>query len=219
MKLIFKYIIVQCLLFVSIAACAHNPDLSSTILIEQSEDKWVLQIRAALTAFEYEVESSFGGSSYATPEEFQELVVRHVRENMLILFNDNNQVELKNGMVKLGHETSVTFEVIGSPTTIKSLQVMNSSFKDIPRNQSALMVLKKGFTKEQFTLNAKNLHTAELKIANSKFVLVTTDAEKAGFSFYILGGILLVFSIITVLYKALSVKNNSVVPDSNIVAA
>lgn len=119
---------------------AHQPDLSSTILSEQGEDKWVLQIRGALTGFEYEIHQNFGKDSYATPEEFQELVIKHVKDNVSILFDESNNVVLKNGLVRLGHETNVIFEVKGVPGNFEEVKFKNSSFKDISRNQSALII-------------------------------------------------------------------------------
>lgn len=208
MKKKFKYLIVHCLLLISVVASAHNPDLSSTILVEKGENTWILQIRAALTAFEYEVESHFGKDAFATPEEFQALVVEHVRENLSIKYNSHDVAELKNGKVKLGHETSITFEVIGLPTSIEFLEVENSSFKHIPRNQSALMVLKKGFAKEQFNLNAKNDHTAKLKVANSKIVLTTPTSEENNSSIYFLAVAILFVSVIFFGYK-LARKNRT----------
>ncbi|MCF8244262.1 MAG: hypothetical protein K9J37_05610 [Saprospiraceae bacterium] len=47
--------------------------------------------------------------------------------------------------MQLGHETSVVFELAGVPENFSEISVKNSSFKDISRNQSALIVLKKGF--------------------------------------------------------------------------
>lgn len=152
---------------------AHNPDLSSTLLIEQQENKWILQIRAALTAFEYEVEKHYGKDAYTSPEEFQGLVTELVAKNAAVLFNKTEGLALENGIVKLGHETSVTFSLAGAPSNIQTLAVKNSSFSDIPRNQSALIILKKGFSKDQFVLNNKNQHSMELKIKDAKFVAIT----------------------------------------------
>ena len=126
------------ILFISWSAQAHQPDVSSTMLIDQGENKWVLQVRAAMTAFEYEVEQHFGKDAFATPEEFRDLVIKHVQENMFIKFNNMDEVVLKNGNVKLGHETSVVFEIEGTPETVNNLTVKNSSFSKIYHNQSGL---------------------------------------------------------------------------------
>ncbi len=196
-----KFLITLCVLFISMGAQAHQPDLSSTILVEQSENQWILQIRASLTAFEYEVEQHFGESSYASPEEFQALVIKHVQENTSIFFNGTNAAVLQNGQVKLGHETSVSFQVAGTPEAFKSLAVKNSSFSDISRNQGALIVLKEGFAKDQFILNNSNGHTAKLEVRDTQFELITPAQEETKFSLLFFAGALLVLSLIYFAFK------------------
>jgi len=51
-----RFLITLGLLLISWGAKAHQADLSSTLLVEQGENAWILQIRASLTAFEYEIE-------------------------------------------------------------------------------------------------------------------------------------------------------------------
>lgn len=192
-------LVVICFTFV---AQAHNPDLSSTALVEQSENNWVLHIRAALTAFEYEVDKNYGTGAYKTPEEFNALVLEHVKKNTSIYFNEENGIDLENGFVKLGHETSVSFEVKGLPSDLKTMQLKNSSFSDIPRNQSALVILKKGFVTDKFMLDKKNGHTANIKVSDSKFI-VTSIASKESATIPWLGisVIVLAFLSIFLLFK------------------
>jgi len=157
---------------------AHQSTLSSTLLVEQGENEWILQVRSALTAFEYEVEAHFGKSAYTTPEEFRELVIQILQENLEIRFNDE-LIELQNGVVKLGHETSVTFEVVGIPEVIEFLELTNRGFDDIAYNQSILMVVKKGFSSNQFILDKSNAHTAKLEVGDTQFELVAPTRNTA----------------------------------------
>lgn len=158
-------------LFLSFTPIKHQPEISSTMLVEKENGKWILQVRAALTAFEYAIETHYGKDAYKTPEEFNALVIRHLSENLSITFNKNEVIELQNGQVKLGHETNAIFELSNVPKKIKKVMVTNSAFKDIHDNQSALIVLKKGFGKSQFILNNKNKHTARLGSTKNNFVL------------------------------------------------
>ena len=166
-----RNILVLCLLASSWMAQAHQADLSTTMLVEQNEDQWVFQIRASLTAFQYEVRTHFAETPYKTPEEFKDFVIEHVKNNVTIYFNETDSVTLRNPYVKLGHETNVVFEVVGVPKNIESIFVKNSSFNDIHRNKSALVLLKKGFEKEQFVLNNDNEHSAELIVNEKSFEL------------------------------------------------
>ncbi|TXF87650.1 hypothetical protein FUA23_18260 [Neolewinella aurantiaca] len=191
-----KIILTLCLFCFSLGVRAHQPDISSTMLVDQGNNNWVLQVRAALTALEYEVETHFGKDSYATPEEFMELVLRHVKEHTSIVFNGTDAAELRNGRVKLGHESSVVFEVAGTPETLQSLMVKNTSFSEISRNQSALIVLKDGFSKDQFTLNNKNGHTVELQVNDAEFELVAAAEESnTNYLLALVGGLVLALAI------------------------
>ncbi|GLR17306.1 hypothetical protein [Portibacter lacus] len=156
------------------------------MLIEQSEDVWVVQVRASLTAFEYEVESNYGKDSYKTPEEFKTLVLDHMMKNLNIKFNDLENVKFGNGQVKLGHETSVVLEVLNAPKSIESVKIKNLSFDDIYNSQSALIVLKKDFAKEQFMLSKANEYEAELEVGALKFELKPSAKSAANPSYAML---------------------------------
>ncbi len=179
----------------------HQPDLSSIILAEQGENKWVLQVRSALTAFEYVVEEKFGPSAYATPEEFQQLVVDYLRAHISIEFNGANKAVLENGMVKLGHETNVVFQLQGTPEMIHSLAVENKSFQYIARNKGILIVYKEGFSKDQFTLNDDNGHRIALKVGTNKFEAVEPEPLWKPLHFLLLAIGILAIPIILIRYK------------------
>ena len=205
MKMTIRILITLCIICISFGVKAHRPDLSSTLLVQQGENKWVLQVRSALTAFEYEIENHFGKSAYNSPEEFQKLVVDYVQNNIAIKVNGENAVVFQNGNVKLGHETNATFEVIGMPKNIQSLVVKNSSFSNISRNQSALIVVKKGFSKDQFILNNDNGHIVELQVKNSKLELVA-PIKKMSQSFK---WIFVVLSLVLIFFYFLYMRSRS----------
>ena len=79
---------------------AHQPDISTTMLVEQADNKWILQVRASLTAFEYEVHAHYSDSAYATPAEFEALVVNHLKEHIQVRINDQKPLFLKKSQVK-----------------------------------------------------------------------------------------------------------------------
>lgn len=181
--------------FSALTLQAHQPDISSTLLVEQADNKWVLQIRTALTALDYEIKAKYPTKPYESAEEFQALVLQHVRENLQIIFNNQDKVALQNGLVKLGHESSITFEVVGVPKTQDAIFVKNSSFKTIRRNQSALILMKKGMEKNQFILNEQNQHSVSLRVKGNQFISAkTTEVLPSKInSTYTYGGILLLF--------------------------
>tara|TARA_R110002126_G_scaffold173894_1_gene322442 strand:+ start:3585 stop:4202 length:618 start_codon:yes stop_codon:yes gene_type:complete len=165
-----KYILIYITGLFSLLGHAHNPDASTTMLVEKENNTWVLQISSSLTAFQQEVRTHFAETPYKTPEEFQQMVLEHIKNNLDISFNDGSKITLGQGIVKLGHETKVVFEVFGIPSDLQSIRVRNAAFKDIGRSQSALFIFKDGFSKDQFILNNDNDHILNLKVNGNKFV-------------------------------------------------
>ncbi|WP_452226906.1 hypothetical protein [Lacinutrix cladophorae] len=194
--------IVFIFLFLNISVFAHQPETSTTLLVEKENNTWILQISASLTAFQYEVKTHY--ASYETPEEFQQMVLDLVKNNLEIKFDNNQNITLSPGIVKLGHETKVVFEVFGVPSEFKNVAIKNSTFQDVYNNKSALVLLKNGFNKEHFILNNKNKHTLKLVVNENKFV-VETIKEASLFSYKLLL-VLLVMLGASLLLKVLVFK-------------
>ncbi|MCK0146224.1 hypothetical protein MWU78_11270 [Arenibacter sp. F26102] len=167
-----KYMLVLFALGFSMASFAHNPNVSTTMLVEKGNNSWVLQISASLTAFQQEIRTHFSETPYQSPEEFQQMVLEHIKNNLHISFNSGEDISFGNGAVKLGHETMVVYEVFDIPSDINSVLLTNTIFKDIHQNQSALILLKEGFNKERFVLNNANDHTLSLAVDGNQFVEV-----------------------------------------------
>lgn len=176
---------------VTFGASAHQPDISTAMLIEQGKGHWVLQLNTSLTALQYEVKTHFPEGAYKTPEEFQQLVIDHMRENLIVVFNKTDTTSLKNAYVKLGHAASVVFELSNVPETMNEVYVKNESFKDIHRNQCAFGIVKKGISSDQFALNENNQHEVRLILKEDQFVSVTADSnESIAVYLYIVLGLL-----------------------------
>ena len=50
-----KYILIYIVGLFSLLGYSHNPDASTTMLVEKENNIWVLQISSSLTAFQQEV--------------------------------------------------------------------------------------------------------------------------------------------------------------------
>ncbi len=174
----FKTIFFLFFVLTSITAKAHQPDVSTTMLVEKENNVWILQISASLTAFQQEIRTHYAETPYKTPDEFRQMVLEHIKKNLTIRFNKEQEITLSAGIVKLGHETKVVFEVFGVPSNIKSVYVKNTAFKEIYKNQSALVLLKDGFEKEHFILNEANDHTLSLQVDNDEFLVMESDQSK-----------------------------------------
>ncbi|WP_417612891.1 DUF6702 family protein [Owenweeksia hongkongensis] len=177
-----KWIIGLLLMIGMQSAWAHQPSVSSTILSQQGDQSWVLQVRSPLSAFEYEIKQLHGETSFSTPEEFKSLVLNHILKNVTIQVNGENTVQLIKGFVKLGHETNVVFQATGIPEEIESIDVSNKSFEHIGHNQSALMIIKSGLEKQQFVLDNTNQHSIKLLTEGNRLVEQTANST-AGIGF------------------------------------
>ncbi|WP_271855471.1 DUF6702 family protein [Patiriisocius marinus] len=160
---------------------AHQPDMSTTMLVEQENGVWVLQISASLTAFQQEVKIHFADTPYKTPEEFQSMVLEHVKNTLSLRVNGVDKVSFSRGIVKLGHETRVIFEVFGISEDLQKIDIINNVFKDVFKSQSALVISKNGFDKKQFVLNNENEHSINLLVEKNSFVNAKMeDSETVG---------------------------------------
>lgn len=187
---------------------AHQPDISATMILEQSKNNWIVQVNAPLTAFQYEIKTVLG-KTYATPEEFQNLLIEYLKANLVIYFNNKDTVTIRQAYVKLGHETSVVFEITGVPESIKNVYVKNEAFKDISRNQNILVIAKEGFAKEQYILNNANQHTATWVVDSGVFKLVTEDVVSSTyFNRYTLAILLIsILGIVTIVVVRVNKKH------------
>ncbi len=184
-----RYILLCIAGLFSIASFAHQPNASTTMLVEKDNNVWVLQISASLTAFQQEVRTHFAETPYKTPEEFQQMVLEHLKNNLHISFNGDN-ISFGKGVVNLGHETKVVFEVFGIPSDINSVQIENAAFDDIYKSKSTLILLKEGFEKELFGLNNANNHTLKLYVEGNAFKILDSDESNNSASYFgwVLGG-------------------------------
>ncbi len=202
-----KLVLVIGLMLCIFSVKAHQPDISTTMILEQSKNNWIVQVNAPLTAFQYEIKTVLG-KTYATPEEFQKLLIEYLKVNLVIYFNNKDTVTIRQAYVKLGHETSVVFEITGVPESIKNVYVQNAAFKDISRNQNILVIAKEGFAKEQYILNNANQHTAIIVVDNDGFKLIAEDATSSTyFNRYALALLLIgILGIVTIVLVRLNKK-------------
>lgn len=196
MKKYFSYLLL--LLLFTQTVKAHQTEVSTTMLVENENKTWVLQISASLTAFQKEIRMHYAETPYKTPEEFKQMVLEYVKSNLVIEFNNKKQsIILGEGVVKLGHETKVVFEVFGVPETINSVLVKNETFKDIHRNQSALVILKAGVERKQFVLDADNNHLIDLELDGNTFQRVEEqNISASSINIILIILVLLVFGVI-----------------------
>jgi hypothetical protein len=155
MKKIVKSIVIIIAWLSAVSANAHQPDISSLTLIEQQPGQWMLQLNASLTAFQYEVRNAYGEDSYASPEEFNQLLLKYLRGQISIQVNGEDVI-LGNGLVQLGHAATVAFEITEVPEVLENVFVRNKGFENIHHSQVIFVIVNEGFEKNHFLLNEAN---------------------------------------------------------------
>ncbi|GAK75913.1 hypothetical protein JCM19296_1510 [Nonlabens ulvanivorans] len=188
---------------------AHNPSQSGTLLYQINDTDWAVQVSSSLSAFEGEVAFRFGKDSFASPEEFKEQVIQLLSENINISFNGGKNLKLVSPLVILGHETKVVFQILNVPNSINSLTVKNSSFKNVSRNKSLLVVAEKNGAKNKFTLESSNDHTVNLISSDQGLIIVKEEKASSLLNIWTLSiaGLLLIMIIGLIYFKNKKQKN------------
>lgn len=185
-----------CWLLLPFTMLAHSTAQSSSLLVEDNNGNYTLQVRASLAAFEYVVHEEFTAQGYTNPQEFEALVLKLLSKQLALYINDK-KVSLTNPRVKLGHESLVVYHV-SVPADVENVAITNTLFKTIYKSKNLFIVLKNGIQKNLFTLDNTNQYSIALKIEKDQFVLVSAANSSKDFSkigWYILAFILLVGAV------------------------
>lgn len=176
---------------------AHQKNISSTMLVEVEEGKWILQVRAALTAFEHEVKYTFPDEKFESVEEFKAQVLQLMQDNVQLSFGDKLYA-LKDGKVSLAHESSVTYPINIEGLDMSNIHIVQTAFDDIRSNKSAFIIRKSDAKPQQFILNKANLHTAKIAMVNGAYEMLNNKVSTQSKVAYMKGGILAFLLIIFV---------------------
>lgn len=194
-----KSIVFILLLLLAKTGRAHGPDLSNLMIYEQSGNCFLV-IKNSLTAFEGEIDYLFGKNAYKNPEEFQQLVIKHLQNNCLIIMNGDT-VRLNNPKILLGHETTVFATLLNTPKMYTSIYVKNTLFKDMPANMSEVILTLNGLPQKQYILDKGNKHEVKL-IAENKNWTVVKPAGSTSETSLVIWGVVLLLSVSVIVITA-----------------
>ncbi|WP_147383190.1 DUF6702 family protein [Pontibacter oryzae] len=194
MKKTLKSILAAFVWLTAMAAHAHQPDLSTFTLVEQQPGNWMLVLNASLTAFQQEVRYTYGEDSYTSPEEFNKLVIKHLKDKVSLNIN-GREVALGNGLVKLGHATTVAFKLSGVPADVSEVYVKNAGFQDIHHSQVVFSVVKNELGRKQFILSEENNYQAHLALEGNQIELVKTSDRATSLTWLLVPGIALMLML------------------------
>lgn len=188
-----KISIILILFFNSFVGFSHNAQLSTMVLMQGKDKKWNLVISASLSAFQVELKNADPSLNLEkiNADEFQALIVKHLRENIKIKANDGSEAQFVNGRVVLGHETDINFEVTNMPNNLQSLDLEHLGFGTIKDHFCVLKIASFANKSGEFLLQNENNHAVSLAVKNNIFIPI--KAEKLN-KVYLGGAIILLIS-------------------------
>ncbi len=176
MKKLFKALVIALIWLSSGTVSAHQPDISSFTIIESQPGLWMLQLNASMTAFQYEVVNAYGENSYSSPEEFNEMLVNYLKKQISIQVN-GEEVMLEKGLVRLGHATTVAFELSGVPEQFDHVFVKNMGFENINKSQIIFSIIKEGMYEDHFILNEENDFQINLSLNEDQVLVADSNSN------------------------------------------
>jgi hypothetical protein len=197
-----KSIYLILLLFCANGIQAHEPELSNLMIYEQN-GAYFLVIKSSLSAFDGEINYLFGKNAYKSPEGFQQLVIKHLQNNCLVIINEDT-VELDNPKVLLGHETTIFSELSNTPKKFNTIYVKNTFFKNMPENTCELILTIKGLPQKQYILNSGNKHEVKMKVINDNWTIMKASDSlytTLNLIFYVLLALTVSVIVITAIKK------------------
>ncbi len=176
MKKLLKSIVIAVVSLTTLSVSAHQPDYSSIILIEQETGEWTMQLNASMTAFQYEVRNAYGDNSYSSPDEFNQLLLTHLKDKIAIQMNGETMT-MGTGLVKLGHETAVVIELSGIPEGLDEIFISNLAFKNIHHSQAVFSIIREGLDKSRFVLSEENDYQVRVTLEENQVLIAETPSQ------------------------------------------
>lgn len=157
MKILIHLVLCIFYSFTLMSAHAHQSNLSGFNLIQVKNGRYHVQLSGALTGFETQINHSYGQDSFKTPHAFKQLVIKRFKQTTQLTVN-KKPITLKNIKVTLGHETTVSADVVAMPTAIKRIDLSNQFFADIPHNKMLVNFSGKYLPSKRYVLGQHNKH-------------------------------------------------------------
>lgn len=153
---------------------AHNPQVSNiSIMQDTATKKYSLLINVPLLTCQNELSNSYPSIEIdsLSKNDFQELLLHHFKNNMLFIANNKDTLFISNGMLSLGHETQLIFELSGLPETVKSLHLQYAALRSQYDHFAVLQISLADKTMGRFVFNNENNYELSLRNENNNLLL------------------------------------------------
>jgi len=181
-----KLLLVAVCLLNSAILRAHDPQLSTITLIQSKNNQWNLVVGSGLSACQYELKNSYPDINIDSLDanRFQALLLQHLKETIQIKCG-SYVGELTNGMIILGHQTDVRFDVIGMPKKVTSLEIKQLGFGTLKNHSCILKVIAKSCDLGTFILQDDNNFSVVLEVKNSGLIEKVSGKSVSHWWFFI----------------------------------
>lgn len=163
-----KILLVVSILFCQNFLFAHNP-WQSSIKLFLYEESGLLELNLAQYGVEQALTQKNTKLDLTTiePNDFKELLVNYLKENIKIAIN-GQQLTIGKGGIKLGsHQTDLKFQIDNIPINPKVIEVNAHCFQENIAHQNFFTVVYNGL-KNRITLNKENNFSGAFTITKSK---------------------------------------------------
>lgn len=163
MNRITHYLIALLLSVTSLNAWAHSSNFSGFLLSKGDDGQYLVQFHSALTGMEAQINRS--GATYSDAEAFKQLALTRFKQTVQLRINQRD-VTFDDLNIQLGHNTIISARLSTPPTPITTIELHNTFFEDIPRNQMRVIFKGSNLPSEHYTLNKTNHHQLNIALNN-----------------------------------------------------
>lgn len=159
-----RFVLVALILLNPLLGWAHSPLLSTAAITKNKNNTWSVHISASLSALQLELKNRYPTIQVdsLTADEFQRLVLRHLRETVTIEDSKKGAIELKNGLIKLGHQTDIRFDITGISGQPRELRVQHLGFFTLRNHYCVFTIVTPETGRTNFILQQDNRFTVDL---------------------------------------------------------
>ncbi|MUH35693.1 hypothetical protein D9O36_07570 [Zobellia amurskyensis] len=179
MEIIKKIAIGFVLCFCSLFAHAHSSQIATMTLAEDQQNNWTLHISSSFDGFRYQLAQNYPDikTDELSADEFQKLVINYVKDNILLNANSGFIGELREGAIKIGHQTDLKFRVAGLPNDIKTLRVQLKGFAETSKHNTVFKIVDHADTSKNFVIKKDNQFTIQIEKSNGQFQVKGQEAN------------------------------------------
>ncbi|WP_276167910.1 hypothetical protein [Zobellia alginiliquefaciens] len=166
-----KLIIGILISFYTLSASAHSSQIATMTLAQDQQNNWSLHISSSFNGFRNQLIQNFPDIKVddLSADDFQKLVIAYVKDNIVLNGNSGFIGELREGAIKMGHQTDLKFRVTGLPNKLSTLQVKLKGFSEASKHNTVFKIIDPTVTSKNFVIKKDNQFAVSIEKANGAF--------------------------------------------------